>query len=219
MGNQLELRAGDGHRFSGYLAEPDGKPLGGIVVIQEIWGVTSHIRAVADQYAAAGYRAIAPALFDRQERAVDLPYADIQKAFGYMQAAGIDDAMLDLAAAVEHVSQAGRTGVVGFCWGGLLTFIAAARLKIDAAVSYYGGGIVRHLGEKPKVPIMFHFGDQDAHIPMSDVDQIKTAVPQGIYHVYPADHGFNCTDRASFEPKSAALAFQRTVEFLHAHVG
>jgi carboxymethylenebutenolidase len=219
MGNYLELLAADGHRLSAYLAEPKEKPLGGIVVIQEIFGVTSHIRAVADQYARAGYLAIAPALFDRLERNVDVPYADIPKAFGYMQAASIDNALLDITAAVERVAVAGKTGIVGFCWGGLLTFIAAARLKVDAAVAYYGGGINQHLGETPKVPIMFHFGDKDTHIPSSAVDQIKAAFPQGIYHIYPADHGFNCTDRASFEAKSAALAFERSIEFFHQHVG
>jgi carboxymethylenebutenolidase len=219
MGNYVELLAADGHRLSAYLAEPKEKPLGGIVVIQEIFGVTSHIRAVADQYARAGYLAIAPALFDRLERNVDVPYADIPKAFGYMQAASIDNALLDITAAVERVAVAGKTGIVGFCWGGLLTFIAAARLKVDAAVAYYGGGINQHLGETPKVPIMFHFGDKDTHIPSSAVDQIKAAFPQGIYHIYPADHGFNCTDRASFEAKSAALAFERSIEFFHQHVG
>jgi len=219
MGNYLELLAADGHRLSAYLAEPKEKPLGGIVVIQEIFGVTSHIRAVADQYARAGYLAIAPALFDRLERNVDVPYADIPKAFGYMQAASSDNALLDITAAVECVAVAGKTGIVGFCWGGLLTFIAAARLKVDAAVAYYGGGINQHLGETPKVPIMFHFGDKDTHIPSSAVDQIKAAFPQGIYHIYPADHGFNCTDRASFEAKSAALAFERSIEFFHQHVG
>jgi carboxymethylenebutenolidase len=219
MGNQIELTAADGHRFSGYLADPAGTPRGGIVVIQEIFGVTRHIRAVADQYAAAGYLALAPALFDRQKRDVDVPYTDFQTAIGLMQNASIDNAMLDIAAAVTRVAGAGKTGIVGYCWGGLLTFIAASRLNVAAAVAYYGGGISQHLSEKPRVPVMFHFGDKDAHIPLTAVDQIKAAYPEGLYHIYAADHGFNCTDRPSFEPQSAALAFERSLEFFKQNVG
>ena len=218
MGHTIELTASDSHRLSAYVAQPAGKPRGGLVVIQEIFGVTRHIRAVADQYAAAGYLAAAPALFDRMETGVDVSYTDIQRAFGYMKAVTIDNAMLDLQAAARRVSGAGKVGVVGYCWGGMLSFLAAARLKIDAAVVYYGGGINQHLAEKPRVPVMFHFGEKDTHIPLSAVEEIKAAYPQGIYHIYPADHGFNCTDRASFEPNSAKLAFERSVEFLRNNV-
>lgn len=181
MGQNIELTAADGHRLSAYLAEPTGKPRGGVVVIQEIFGVTRHIRGVADQYAAAGYIAVAPALFDRVERNVEVPYADMQKAMGYMK--------------------------------------AAARLQVDAAVAYYGGGIDQHLAERPRVPMMFHFGEKDAHISPAAVEKLKTAYPQGVYFLYPADHGFNCTDRASFEPTSAKLAFERSAEFLRKNVG
>jgi carboxymethylenebutenolidase len=219
MGSSVELAAADGHRLNAYLAEPSSRPRGGIVVVQEIFGVTRHIRAVADQYAAAGYLAIAPALFDRIERGVDVPYTDMAKGFAYMQATKIEQVMLDVQAAVDRVRAAGKVGVVGYCWGGMLAYLCAARLNIDAAVAYYGGGISRHTEEKPRVPVMFHFGEKDAHIPLSAVDQIKTAYPQGIYHLYPADHGFNCTDRASFEPASAQLALQRSLEFLQRHVG
>jgi carboxymethylenebutenolidase len=219
MGHAIDLTAADGHRLSGYLAEPHGKARGGIVVVQEIFGVTRHIRAVSDQFAAAGFLALAPALFDRVERNVDVPYSDTQKGRGYMQATNPDNVMLDLAAAVERVSSAGKVGVVGYCWGGTLAFLAAAKLKIDAAVAYYGGGIERHLEQKPKVPVLFHFGEKDAHIPPSAVAKIEAAYPQGIYHLYPAEHGFNCGDRASYEPKSAKLAFERTLDFLHRHIG
>jgi carboxymethylenebutenolidase len=219
MGHIIPLTADDGHRLSAYLAEPAGKPRGGIVVIQEIFGLNRHIRAVADQYAAAGYLAVAPALFDRLERDIDVPYTDMQKAFGYMQRATVDEAMLDLKAAVQRVSGAGKVGVVGYCWGGMLSFVAAARLKVDAAVVYYGGGIPQHLGEKPGVPVMFHFGEKDTHIPLSAVEKIKAAHPGGVYHLYPAEHGFNCTDRASFEPNSAKLAFERSLDFLRQNVG
>lgn len=219
MGLNIELTASDGHHLAAYLAEPGGKPRGGIVVIQEIFGVTRHIRAVTDQYAAAGFLAVAPALFDRVERAVDVPYADIQKAFGYMQAMKNEQVMLDVQAAIERVSSAGKVGVVGFCWGGTMAYLAAARLKVAAAVAYYGGGIHNHTAEKPHSPVMFHFGEKDAHIPLSAVEQIKAAYPEGIYHLYPADHGFNCTDRASFDAASSTLALQRSLEFLHRHVG
>jgi len=219
MGHNIELTASDGHRLSAYLAEPAGKPRAGIVVVQEIFGVTRHIREVADQYAASGYVAVAPALFDRVERAVDVPYSDAPKGFGYVTASSIDNVMLDIQAAAERVSAAGKVGVVGYCWGGLLTFLAAARLKIDAAVAYYGGRIAQHLAEQPRVPVMFHFGDQDTHIPPAAVEQIKAAFPQGIYHIYPAEHGFNCTHRPSFEPASAKLAFERSVEFFRHNVG
>jgi carboxymethylenebutenolidase len=219
MGHDIALTASDGHRLSAYLAEPAGKPRGGIVVIQEIFGVTRHIRDVTDQYAAAGYVAVAPALFDRVERDVDVPYSDAQKGFGYVTALSTDNVMLDIQAAAERVRASGKVGVVGYCWGGMLAFLAAARLKIDAAIAYYGGGIARNLAERPRVPMMFHFGDKDTHIPLSAVEQIKAVFPQGMYHLYPAEHGFNCTHRPSFEPTSAKLAFERSVEFLRNNVG
>ena len=219
MGTQVELTATDGHRLAAYLAEPKAAPRGGIVVIQEIFGVTRHIRAVADQYAAAGFLAVAPALFDRVERNVDVPYTDMAKGFGYMQALNNDQVMLDVQAGIARVRAAGKVGVVGYCWGGTVAYLAAARLNIDAAVAYYGGGINRYTAEKPRVPVMFHFGEKDTHIPQSAVGEIKAAYPQGIYHLYPADHGFNCTDRASFEPASAKLALERSLEFLHRYIG
>jgi carboxymethylenebutenolidase len=219
MGHPAELTASDDHRLAAYLAEPPAKPRGGIVVIQEIFGVNRHIRAVADQYAEAGYLAIAPALFDRLEPNVDVAYSDVQKALGYLKGMSIDNALLDIHAAVQRVASAGRVGVVGYCWGGLLGFLSAARLPIAAAVAYYGGGIDQHLGEEPKVPVLLHFGEKDTHIPLSAVEAIKTAYPRGIYHLYPAEHGFNCTDRTSFEPTSAKLAFERSVEFFRRHVG
>jgi carboxymethylenebutenolidase len=219
MALNVELTAADGHRLSAYLAEPKDKPRGGIVIIQEIFGVTRHIRAVTDQYAAAGFLAIAPALFDRVERNVDVPYTDMKKGFSYVQALKEDQIMADVRAAADRVAAAGKVGVVGYCWGGTMAYLAAARLHIAAAVAYYGGGIHNHTGEKPRVPVMFHFGEKDAHIPPSAVAKIKAAFPEGIYHLYPADHGFNCTDRASFEPASAKLALERSLEFLHRNVG
>ena len=219
MGQKIQLTAADGHVFSAYLAEPAGRPRGGIVVIQEIFGVTRHIRDVAEQFAAAGYLAVAPALFDRVEREVDVPYSDGPKGFGYVKALNSDNIMLDIQAAADLVRPAGKVGVVGYCWGGQMAFLAAARVNIEAAVAYYGGGISQQLAHIPRVPVMFHFGEKDTHIPLSAVDEIRTAYPRGIYHLYPAQHGFNCPDRASFDAQSAKLAFDRSVEFFHQNVG
>ena len=219
MGHKTQLTAADGHIFSAYTAEPVGKPRGGIVVIQEIFGVTRHIREVAEQYAAAGYLAAAPALFDRVEREVDVPYTDVQKGFGYVKALSVDKVMLDIQAAADFVRSAGKVGVVGYCWGGQMAFLAAARVNIDAAVAYYGGGISQQLAHIPRVPVMFHFGEKDTHIPLSAVDEIKAGYPRGIYHLYPAEHGFNCTDRASFDAQCAKLALDRSVEFFRQNVG
>jgi carboxymethylenebutenolidase len=222
MGSNVELVAADGHRLSAYLSSPAGKPRGGIVIIQEIFGVTRHIRAVTDQYAAAGFQSIAPALFDRVEPNVDVPYDDMARGRDYVSRLKDGQVTLDVQAAVNHVRSAGKVGVVGYCWGGAVAYLAAAKNEVDAAVSYYGAAIVRHLADgapKPRVPIMFHFGEKDASIPLSVIEQIKAAVPEGIFHLYPAGHGFNCTERQSFEPASAKLALERSLEFLHRNLG
>jgi carboxymethylenebutenolidase len=219
VGQIVELIAGDGHRLDAYLADSTGKSRGGIVVIQEIFGVTRHIRAVTDQYAAAGFTAIAPALFDRVERHVDVPYTDMTKGFSYVQRLKDENVMRDVQAGIERVATAGKVGIVGYCWGGTMAYLASARLAVAATVAYYGGGINNHTSEKPRCPIMFHFGEKDSHIPKSAVDKIRADVPAGIFHIYPADHGFNCTDRASYEPESAKLALQRSLEFFHKYVG
>jgi carboxymethylenebutenolidase len=219
MGHQIQLTASDGHVFSAYLAEPAGSARGGVVVIQEIFGVTRHIRDVAEQFAAVGYLAVAPALFDRVEREVDVPYSDGQMGVGYVKALNRDLCLLDIQAAADLVRPAGKVGAVGYCWGGQLAFLAAASLSIDAAVAYYGGGIHQQLAHVPRVPVMFHFGEKDTHIPQSAVDEIRKAYPHGIYHLYPAGHGFNCTDRASFDAECAKLAFDRSVEFFRQNIG
>jgi carboxymethylenebutenolidase len=219
MGHNVDLTASDSHHLGAYLAEPAKAPRGGIVVVQEIFGVTRHIRDVVDQYAAAGYLAIAPALFDRVEPNVDVAYTDMQRAMGYAKAMDADKVMLDLEAAIARVGATGKIGVVGYCWGGTMAYLASARLDVDAAVAYYGGGINNHLEEKPRAPVMFHFGEKDAHIPLAAIEETRAAYPNGIYHLYPAGHGFNCTDRASYDPACSKLAFERSLEFFHKHVG
>ncbi len=215
----LQLRAKDGHTLSAYMVAPEGKPRGGVVVIQEIFGLNSHVKRVTEQYAGLGYLAIAPALFDRTKRNVELPYTDLQPGIDLMMKTTNEGVLADVNAAVDAVAHAGRTGMVGYCWGGRVTYLSACRINIAAAVAYYGGGIAQLLDEAPKCPIMFHFGERDAFIPASDVEKIRAAVPQGIFHLYPANHGFNCSDRADYDPPSARLAFERSSEFFRKHIG
>jgi carboxymethylenebutenolidase len=219
--SHLQLRAADGNELSAYLAKPEGEPRGAVVVVQEIFGVNSHIRRVAEQYAAEGYLAIAPALFDRQVRGVEMGYdpASVQQGIAYMVKADTDGVIADVNAAIDAVRHAGRIGMVGYCWGGRVTYLAACRTDIAAGVAYYGGGLPQLLGETPRSPMMFHFGERDSHIPLTDVDAVRQAYPQGTYHLYPAGHGFNCTERADFDAASAHLAFSRTVEFFRKHIG
>jgi carboxymethylenebutenolidase len=214
----VELHSPDHHKFDTYVATPKEKPQRAVVIIQEIFGVNSHIRAVTDGYASAGFLAVAPALFDREERGVELAYTEGQRGMQIAGKIGIETAMVDVKSAVEHAAtQVGdmkRVAVAGFCWGGTLAWLAATRVLIGAAVGYYGGHIVRYLSEKPACPVMLHFGTQDKSIPLSDVDKIRAAHPNVPVFTYDAGHGFNCDQRASYEPKSAALARQRTLEFL-----
>jgi carboxymethylenebutenolidase len=222
MGQIIELTAADGHRLSAYRAEPAGKPRGAIVVIQEIFGVNDHIRKVADGYAADGYVAIAPALFDRIRPGIEIGYsmAEIQEGFGYKTASKTEDAMKDIDAAVKAVASAGKVGIVGYCWGGFLAWMSAARVPgLAASAPYYGGGVPDAAGEQPKCPVMLHFGEKDSYIPMEGVAKLKAAHPTQIVHVYDADHGFNCDQRGSWDEPSATLARQRTLEFFRKHIG
>jgi carboxymethylenebutenolidase len=165
--------------------------------------------------------AIAPALFDRQQPGVNLAYdeAGVARGVGFMQKADFGQVMLDLQAAIDAVNHAGAVGMVGYCWGGLVTYMAGSRTSIAAGVAYYGGGIVRFLEPVPRCPMQFHFGEKDSHIPLSDVDKIRAAFPQGEYYTYAAGHGFNCIDRASYDATAAHLALGRTKEFFAKHVG
>ena len=215
MGKTIRLKARDGHELDAYVAEPEGKARGGVVVVQEIFGVTDHIKRVADQYAAAGYRAIAPAMFDRIKRGITLPYADIEQGRAYMQQLKWPSTLADIEAAADAVRDTGSVSVVGYCWGGTVAHVAASELDLDAAVSYYGGGVARMLDRKPQCPIVYHFGDQDHAIPMADVEKIMSAYPSAEVHVYNgAGHGFNCDERSSYSASDARLAFERSVEFL-----
>ncbi len=216
VGEWLELPCGDGASLSAWRAEPQGTPRGGMVVLQEIFGVNHHIRAVTERYAAEGYLALAPALFDRVETGVELGYdgSDMGRARSLRARTKLDDTLADIEAAVAAVAGAGEVGVVGFCWGGSLAWLAACRLRgVTAAVGYYGGMIAQHIEEIPRAPVMLHFGAHDKHIPLSDVECIRAAHPETPVYVYDADHGFNCDERSSFDAPSAAAARERTLAF------
>ena len=216
MGEFTTIMARDGHEFQAYLAAPPGKPRGAVVVLQEIFGVNAHIRAVTDSYAAEGYTAIAPSLFDRVRRGIQLGYGpeDKTQAIGTMQQLKPDETMKDVAAATAVVKSSGRVGTVGFCWGGRIAYLAACDLPVSCAVVYYGK-IVDVLDKKPKRAVMYHFGSLDKSIPVSDTGKIAAAYPDSPLYVYEgADHGFNCEQRSAYNPEAAALARQRTLGFL-----
>lgn len=222
MGKMIELTASDGHKLAAYRTDPAGKPRGAIVVIQEIFGVNSHIKAVADGYAKDGYVAIAPAMFDRMQRNVDLGYSpeDIAKGREIRGLVSNDMAMKDVEAAVKAVADAGKVGIVGYCWGGLVTWLAAAKVSgLACAVPYYGGGILDNAELQPKVPLMGHFGDKDQHIPVDGVRKLAAKHPKHQIFVYEADHGFNCDQRGSYNEPAAKQARARSLEFFRKHVG
>ena len=220
MGPFVDLTAADGFTFPAYVAEPAGKPKGGIVVVQEIFGVNAHIRSVADSYAAAGYLAIAPAVFDSVEKNVELGYDQpgMQKGIALITALGFDRALASVQAAAQAVASAGKVGVVGFCWGGSIAYLASIRAGLPA-VSYYGGRNVQLVGETAQGPLQFHYGLRDAHITEADREAVRAANPTAEFYVYDADHGFNCDARASYDAPSAQLARERALAFFAKHVG
>lgn len=221
MGEFTTLMARDGHEFNAWLAAPSGPARGAIVVGQEIFGVNRHIRRVTDAYAAAGYVTIAPCLFDRVRRGIELGYSEKEKQEGRGTRLQIpkEKTMLDLTASLNVVRHAGRVAAIGYCWGGTLAYLAACELPVACAVSYYGGQIAKeHLGKSPKRPVMYHFGEKDPHIPLADIEKIRSADTTGIFHLYPADHGFNCEERPEYDAASAQLALDRTLAFLVAQL-
>ncbi len=222
MGSMIELVASDGQRIAAYRAEPAGKPRGGIVVVQEIFGVNSHIRSVADGFARDGYLAIAPAMFDRVQRNVDLGYTaeDIQAGRALKERTSMDAAMRDVEAAIRAAAAAGKVGIVGYCWGGLVSWTAAARLPgLACSVPYYGGGMPEQIGLQPQCPVMCHFGERDAHIPLEGVKKLAAAHPGHTVHLYAAEHGFNCDQRGSYDAAAAKLARERTLALFRQHLG
>jgi carboxymethylenebutenolidase len=219
---QIALRAADGQELGAYVAWPSGEPVAGLVVIQEIFGVNAHIRRVADSYARDGFLAIAPALFDRIEKGVELAYegSDAARARSFIPRLDMETAMLDVEAALQYAAKSteSKVGAIGYCWGGTLAWLAASRLPVQAAVGYYGGRIAGYLNEQPRCPVMLHFGTQDAHIPKADVDKIQAAHPEIDIFRYDAGHGFNCDARASYNPEAAKVARERSLAFLIQHL-
>lgn len=222
MGKNIELTATDGHKFSAYVAEPAGVPKGALIIVMEIFGVNSHIRKVTDEYAADGYLAIAPAFFDRVQRGLDVGYtpADIEIARPLMQKMNFNDAVKDVEAAKQHVAATGKTGIIGWCWGGALSFKAACNVDgLACAVAYYGGAIPTMINEKPKCPVMFHWGETDQSIPLEKAKEVEAAHKDQVHYFYPAGHGFNCDERGSYNAESSKIARERTLGFLKKHIG
>jgi carboxymethylenebutenolidase len=222
VGEQARLKAADGHELDAYLSRPAGRPIAGLVVIQEAFGVNRHIRSDADGYARDGFLAIAPAMFDRIERGVELGYEGADREKGIALARGLNhvDTVKDVAAALTYLRKQSLTkcGVIGYCLGGTMAWLAATRLDPEAAVGYYGGQIAKYSGETPRSPVMLHFGLLDKHIPKPDIDGLQAAHPEVQIFWYDADHGFNCNDRASYNPAAAKLARERSLEFLKKHL-
>ncbi len=226
MGQFRHLQAADGHEFAVYEALPDHEAKAGILVIQEVFGVNPHIRSVADGYAAEGYAVVAPAIFDRVERGVELGYDEAGMSTGIklaFQDLKMENTLKDLQAAIDHASSLapnGKVAVVGYCFGGLLTWLCACELDgVACASSYYGGGVAGVREKHARCPVMMHFGELDAHIPLTDVAAVREAQPDVQVFVYEgADHGFNCDARGSFDSGSAVLAKQRTLGFFAEHV-
>ena len=219
MGETIVLKANDGHELNAYVARPSAKPIAGLVVIQEIFGVNQHIRSIADGYANDGFVAVAPALFDRLEKGVELTYEgqDAQKGMGLLQKTDLPKALADVDAAIACARNeaGGKAGVIGYCFGGLLAWLSATRLHPDVAVGYYAGRIGNFASETPRVPVQLHFGKLDIHIPAEQMESVHTAHPEVEIHWYEnAGHGFNCDMRASYNPQAAALARNHALAFL-----
>ena len=226
MGQFINLTSADGFGFSAYVAQPEGTPKAAIVVLQEIFGVNSHIQSVTDRFAAQSYLAIAPATFERVKTGVELGYTDADMTAGFGLKSAVDalpgqGVMPDIQAAIDYAAQtsSGKVGIIGFCWGGLLTWRAACTLTgLSAAAPYYGGGMTAEdeIARTPQCPVMAHFGDQDHWIPLEGVTAFAKAHPEVEVHVYAANHGFNCDQRGSYDEAAAKLARERTLAFFAA---
>jgi len=219
MGKQISLNTTRTQCIGAYLAEPAGKPKGGLVVIQEIFGVNAHIRSVADHFATLGYTAIAPAFFDHLETGLELGYDQAGMAEGkkLVTELGLERALEDVASAAEAIASAGKIGTVGYCWGGTVAFLAALRLGLPS-VSYYGARNVPFLGETAKAPVMFHFGEKDKSIPPEMVEKHRQLQPRMALFTYPADHAFNRDVGDHYDEASAKQALQRTMAFFDKHL-
>ena len=222
MGQDIKLKASDNFEMGAYRADPTGAPKGAVVVIQEIFGVNHHIRAVCDRLAGEGYVAIAPAIFDRVEPNFTSGYSPDEIAVARKFVANPDWAAMlrDTQTAIDAVKSIGPVGIIGFCLGGSIAYAAATKLSgLSAAIGYYGGAVVRFADDKPGVPTQLHFGEKDAGIPLTDVETIKAKRPDVEVFICPgAQHGFHCDERASYDKASADLAWPRSMAFLASHL-
>ncbi len=221
MGSMISVRTADDVSLPVYLAEPAGVRRGSLVVIQEIFGVNSYVRGVADRFAEAGYVCYAPDLYHRIEPGIELGYGpeEVARARELKEQAGWDHAVMDIQTCVSTLLIDHRVGVIGFCYGGSLAWLSACRgYGMEAVVCYYGGQIAAFLDRSPKVPVQMHFGDRDTSIPADDIGRIRTFAPEVDLHVHDGEHGFACTERAGFHPDSAAAAHDLTLAFLARHV-
>jgi carboxymethylenebutenolidase len=221
MGEHISLNTSGTQCIGAYVAKPHGKPKGGVVIVQEIFGINAHIRSVTDRYASFGYTAIAPAFFDHIEKDVELGYEgkNFEKGRDLATQVGMDRAVEDVASAAEAIGSAGKIGVIGFCWGGSVAFLCAIRLGMPA-ISYYGARNAQYLTEKPKAPVQFHFGEKDESIPPEIVQKHRDALPQMEVYTYPTGHAFNRDiDPKHYDPASAKLAQERALAFLARNIG
>ncbi|MDA0656856.1 MAG: dienelactone hydrolase family protein [Proteobacteria bacterium] len=222
MPDRIDLTASDGHTFGAWKAAPSGAPKGALLVIQEAFGVNAHIREMVDKYAGEGYLALAPQLYDRVERDVDVGYVgeDRERGIACMKAMNFDDAMRDVEAARDAIASGGKIGITGWCWGGSISWLAACRVSgLAASVPCYGGRIPDFKDETPKCPVMFQWGETDASLPLDKVEEVRAAQPGTIHHIYPgAGHGFTCDHRESYHEASAKLAHERSMAFFAEHL-
>ena len=222
MGEFVQLHAADGQELSAYVSKPAGEPIAGLVVIQEIFGVNAHIRNVTDSYAKDGFLAIAPAIFDRMEPGLELGYEqqDMQKGISIAHKLDPQKMMLDIAAAMKFAatSTGKKVGVIGYCFGGTLAWLAAAHINPAVVVGYYGSRIAQNVGAKPTCPVMLHFGKNDTHIPVADVEKVQAAHPEVEFYWYDAGHAFDCQPRPNYNPPAAKLARERSLAFLKKHL-
>ncbi len=220
MSSLMHALAKDGHIVDLYVAKPKSEAVATVIVLQEIFGITDHIKDVCKQYAAHGYLAIAPALFDRIKKNIVLDYSSFAEGRDYKMQLQDEQVLLDIAASAATAENDLKVAVIGFCFGGALSYLASTRLNLDCAISYYGGGIAeKYINQNPLCPIMYHFGALDPIIPSTDVAAIQSNHPEGVFHIYDnAGHGFNCSDRRDYHSESAKIAFARSLEFLKMHI-
>jgi carboxymethylenebutenolidase len=217
----IELTASDGHKFSAYRADPADAPKGAVVVVQEIFGINPHIRKVTDGFAAKGYIAIAPSLFDRVKAGVELGYDEdgFSQGLGLMQQVGAELPLGDIQATVDAVSSAGKVAIVGYCWGGYLAYVSGNRVNgLACAVGYYGSGVENAYQEKRKIPTLLHFGEIDPLIPFEQVTQFRARRPDVSAFSYQAGHGFNCDERDGYNAEAAQKALERTLFWISQYV-